>query len=117
VLLVDRALLAGIRFVLDTVERAARNEAEDPAALRGRLLEAQLRFELGELDRAALEREEREIQERLRAVQGGPIGRALETSDGLGVEISVGGDEGELAPEPAAAPRPPGTRRRRARRA
>jgi hypothetical protein len=74
-LIVDRLLIGGIRWVLDKVVQAVDRELNDDTVLRQRLLEAQMRAELGELFLAQLAEIEAEVMGRLRAIQeqrGGP---------------------------------------------
>jgi hypothetical protein len=47
--ILDSMLIGSIRFVLDKVIAAAETELQDDSALRDRLLEAQMRRELGEI--------------------------------------------------------------------
>ena len=54
-LIVDRLLVGGIRFVLDKVASAVETEMNDVDRLRDELLAAQMRFELGEIDAARLQ--------------------------------------------------------------
>ncbi len=115
-LIVDRALAAGIRFVLDKVSVAAERDATDPAALRERLLELQLRHDLGEVGAEELAREERELLARLRSLdpEAGERNEALAIGErSLRVEISAGGDEGDLAATRPATRRRRGARERR----
>lgn len=71
-ILLDRLLIGGLRFVLARLAEAAEAERDDPARVREALLEAQLRLELGELTPAAYRRLERELLARLRAQRGAP---------------------------------------------
>ena len=47
--ILDSLLIGSLRFVLDKVVAAAEAEMNDDSALRERLLEAQMRLELGEI--------------------------------------------------------------------
>ena len=76
-LIVDRMLVGGIRFVLGKVAAAVDAELNDDSRLREELLAAQMRLELGEISQdefAAFEADVlarlREIRERQRADQG-----------------------------------------------
>ncbi len=53
-IVVDKLLLGGLRFVLDKVAQAAEAEADDEPALHEELLAAQMRFDLGEIDEEEL---------------------------------------------------------------
>ena len=48
-LILDRLLIGGIRFVLDKVAAAVDQEMNDEGRLREELLAAQMRYELGEM--------------------------------------------------------------------
>ncbi len=91
----DRLLTGGLAFVLDKVAQAAASELDDDEALRRRLLEAQMRFELGELGASEFRDIERDTLARLRHLQEERRagGGALDSESLSGVEITVGGDE------------------------
>src|SRR3954470_11851427 len=77
-LVIDKLLVKGIRFVLDKVIQAADQELNDATSLREQLLDAQMRRELGEISEEELAQVEGEIMERLREISvrqggGGPI--------------------------------------------
>jgi hypothetical protein len=91
----DRLLVGGLGFVLDKVAQVVDQQLDDDETLRDRLLEGQMRRELGEIDEeefAALEadtlRRLREIQERRR---GGPT-QPISTGEVADVEVTF--DEG-----------------------
>jgi gas vesicle protein GvpG len=94
VFILDRLLIGGLGFVLDKVARAADGEGDTQEAVRERLLEAQMRFESGDIGEDEFADIERDCMERLRelrgsgaAVLGGDDARVAE------VEIESGGDE------------------------
>mgnify|MGYP001334885839 CR=1 FL=1 len=98
----DRLLVGGLRFVFDKLAQVADQELNDTDSLRERLLDAQMRHELGELDDAGLAAVEaevlgrlRELEEARRASQGGDVtGGPLPPGAKIaGVEVSFGGDE------------------------
>ncbi|AKF10193.1 gas vesicle protein GvpG [Sandaracinus amylolyticus] len=96
-IVLDRLLIGGIRFVLDKVVAAVDRELNDDTQLRERLLEAQMRAELGEIDEEELAAIEREVMARLRAIQEAR-GDAAMTMDPrtmrvTGVEASVVHDD------------------------
>ena len=115
-LVIDKLLVKGIRFVLDKVIQAADQELNDATALREQLLGVQMRHELGEISGEELARAEGEIMDRLREVmvrQGGgrPIEMGGSRAEGQGegeeqvqisgVDATFGGDdEGLQALEP-----------------
>jgi hypothetical protein len=129
-ILLDRMLLGGIRFVLDKLVQAVDGELNDEGALREELLRAQMRHELGEISAQELERVETDILVRLREILerkggGAPIqmgGPGEEDLKIASVEATFGGDEeglqaldpGPRAEEPG--PAPPKRRRTSRRR-
>jgi hypothetical protein len=94
--LLDSLLVGGLRFVLDKVATVADQELNNEDVLRERLLEAQMRFELGEITAKELAAIEKDVLERLRDIKAR---RQEETgsADGeqkiTGIEISLGDDE------------------------
>ena len=101
-LIVDRLLVSGIKFVLGKVAAAVDAELNDDSRLREELLAAQMRYELGELsdeDFAAFEADIldrlREIRERDREEAGG-AGAVSFQPGAYDVDISfTAGDEEE----------------------
>lgn len=98
----DRLLVGGIRFVLDKLANVADAELNDSEKLRERLLDAQMRFELGELSQDELADIEgavlarlRELEEERRAQSGGGGLADLSSPDTkvTGIEVSFGGDD------------------------
>jgi hypothetical protein len=90
VIILDSLLIGSLRFVLDKIVSAAQAEAEDDSALREQLLEAQMRFELGEISDAEFSEIERDIIARIREIKGARQGGAISmsASDNVtGVEI------------------------------
>ena len=74
--ILDSLLIGSIRFVLDKVVAAAETELNDDSALRERLLEAQMRLEVGEISDAEFGDIERELLAAIREIKGrqqGPI--------------------------------------------
>ena len=74
--ILDSMLIGSIRFVLDKVIAAAETELQDDSALRDRLLEAQMRLELGEISDAEFGEIERDVLMAIREIRGrqqGPI--------------------------------------------
>jgi gas vesicle protein GvpG len=69
VFILDSLLIGSLRFVLDKIAAAAEAEAEDDAALRDQLLEAQMRLELGELSDQEFSRIERDLLARIREIK------------------------------------------------
>src|SRR5579859_1969416 len=112
-LILDSLLIGGIRFVLGKVANAVDAEMNDDSRLRERLLEAQMRHELGEIDDAELAETERDVLARLREIKearGEGAAGPISFQPGMIVEAEVGGDAGFLEEEP---PAPPPKKRRR----
>jgi hypothetical protein len=59
--ILDSLLIGSLRFVLDKVVAAAEAEMNDDSALRDRLLEAQMRLELGEITDQEFAETERDV--------------------------------------------------------
>jgi len=74
--ILDSLLIGSLRFVLDKVVQAAEAELHDDSALRDRLLEAQMRLELGEITEEEFVEIERDVIAAIRTIKGarqGPI--------------------------------------------
>lgn len=97
-LIIDSLIVSGVRFVLDKVAAAVDTELNDDTALRERLLEAQMRVELGEMTQAEFDTFEADVLERLREIRdrqrGGESG-AISPKDMkvTGIEAMFEGDE------------------------
>ena len=101
-LVIDSLIVGGIRFVLDKIATAVNEELNDEGNVRERLLEAQMRLELGEItdeEFAAVEADVLAAVRRIREQRGeaaGPIefGKSGDTEYVVtGVEASFGGDD------------------------
>ena len=90
-IVVDRLLVGGIRFILDKVARAVDEEMNDEEVIRHQLLEAQMKFESGEMSEEELAATEAELMPRLRAASE-PIELAGAQAQ---VEVSMEGEESE----------------------
>lgn len=102
--ILDSLMIAGLRWTLETVATAADTELNDDSALRERLLDAEMRRELGELSDDEFRTIEAEVLARMRVVrerrEGGAAPLALsvrEPLDGEGdgrfdVEATLAGD-------------------------
>jgi Gas vesicle protein G len=89
VFILDSLLIGSLRFVLDKVIAAAEAEAHDDSALRDRLLEAQMRLELGEISDDEFAEIEHDVIARIREMKGHQQG-AISMTPGdkvTGVEI------------------------------
>ena len=97
-LIIDSLILSGVRFVLDKVAAAVDTELNDDSVLRERLLDAQMRVELGEMSPAEFDDLEVEILARIREIkehQRGGESAAISPKDMkvTGIEASFEGDE------------------------
>jgi hypothetical protein len=68
--LLDSLLIDGLGFVLDKLRAVAEEELRDDKVLRERLLDAQMRLELGELTVEEFTAIERDVFDRLRVLRG-----------------------------------------------
>ncbi len=68
--ILDSLLIGSLRFVLDKVVAAAEAEANDDSSLRDRLLEAQMRLELGEITDDEFAEIERDVLAAIREIKG-----------------------------------------------
>jgi hypothetical protein len=93
--ILDSLLVGSLRFVLDKVLAAAEAEMQDDTALRERLLDAQMRLELGELGEEEFAELERDILARIREIKGAQQGAFTLVSD----DVRVTGIEATVADE------------------
>jgi hypothetical protein len=98
VLIIDSLIISGVRFVLDKVVAAVDTELNDDTVLRERLLDAQMRVELGEMSQQAFDELETEILARLREIRDRQRGgeSAAISPAGMkvtGIEATFDGDE------------------------
>jgi hypothetical protein len=90
---IDRFLSSGVRFVLDKVAMVVNTELNDATRLREELMEAQMRFELGEISEEDLIGIERAVSERLREIRARERGTdSEERMEITGIEVSVDDD-------------------------
>jgi len=97
-LIIDSLLVSGIRFVLDKVAAAVETEMNDDSVLRERLLDAQMRLELGEMTQDEFDVFESDILARIREIkarQRGGESAVISPKDMkiTGVDASLEGDE------------------------
>jgi len=97
-LIIDSLLISGVRFVLDKVAAAVETELNDDGVLRERLLDAQMRVELGEMSQAEFDELEADILVRIREIkerQRGGESAVISPKDMkvTGIEASFEGDE------------------------
>jgi len=98
VLIIDSLIISGVRFVLDKVAAAVETEMNDDSVLRERLLEAQMRVELGEMTQEEFDAFEEDILVRIREIkdrQRGGESAVISPKDMkvTGIEASFEGDE------------------------
>ena len=79
--LLDSLLIDGLKFVMDKLLQVAEAELNDDTVLRERLLDAQMRLELGELSMEEFSEIEHDVFARLREIKGGHTGAISMTSD------------------------------------
>jgi hypothetical protein len=100
-ILLDRLIYGGLRFILTQVAAAADQELDAEGLLQEELLVAQMQQELGEITEEEFAAVEAEILPLLRASrearQAGLGQGAGPASSGrvVGVEVSFGGDDGD----------------------
>ena len=97
-LIIDSLIISGVRFVLDKVVAAVDAELNDDTVLRERLLDAQMRVELGEMSQADFDEFEAEIVARIREIkerQRGGESAVISPKDMkvTGIEATFEGDE------------------------
>jgi len=90
----DSLLIGGLRFVLDKLVAVAEAELQDDTVLRERLLNAQMRLELGELTNEEFVEIEHDVFDRLRELRGArPAALSMTSGDAkVSVEASVADD-------------------------
>src|SRR5437763_8205646 len=79
--ILDSLLIDGLKFVMEKLLQVAETELSDDTRLRERLLDAQMRLELGELSMEEFTEIEQDVFARLREVRGGHTGAISMTSD------------------------------------
>ena len=97
-LIIDSLIISGVRFVLDKVAAAVDTELNDDSVLRERLLDSQMRLELGEISQEEFDAIEADIVARIREIkdrQRGGESAVISPKDMkvTGIEASFEGDE------------------------
>src|SRR5262245_14341323 len=96
-LIIDSLLISGVRFVLDKLAAAVDSELNDDTVLRERLLDAQMRLELGELSQEEFDGLEADIVARIREIKerqrGGETAISPKDMKVTGIEATFEGDE------------------------
>jgi hypothetical protein len=106
-LIVDKMLVGGIRFVLNKIVAAVDSQLNDDSVLREELLAAQMRLELGEISDKEFASIEADLLARLREIrerQLGPTPAAGEMRI-TGIEARFDDGSGDADAEDAAAER------------
>jgi Gas vesicle protein G len=95
VIILDRMLVGGIKFVLGKVAAAVEAELNDDSHLREELLAAQMRFELGEIGDEEFRALEADLLARLRVIRERQMGEAPRPGEMkiTGVEATIHGEE------------------------
>ncbi len=89
-LIVDRMLVGGVKFVLGKLAAAVEAELNDDSRLREELLAAQMRLELGEMSAEEFAGFERDVLARLREIRERQLGETLTPASG---DVKVTGVE------------------------
>jgi hypothetical protein len=96
VIVLDKMLVGGIKFVLGKVAAAVDAELNDDSRLREELLAAQMRLELGEITEEEFAAFEADVLARLREIRERQLGEAaqpIEPGEFKAVSVEVHGDE------------------------
>ena len=94
-IVLDRMLVGGIKFVLGKIAAAVDSELNDDSRLREELLATQMRLELGEIDEKEFRAVEADLLTRLREIRERQLGEASKPGEMkvTGVEATIhGGD-------------------------
>ena len=95
--ILDTMLIGGLRFVFDKIAAAVDNELdEDESALNDAQLAAEMRLELGEIDRVEYDEIEADIMQRRRALRerhGAPAALSPSEYKITGIDATFEGDE------------------------
>ena len=94
-IVLDRMLVGGIKFVLGKIAAAVDAEVNDDSRLREELLAAQMRLELGEIGEEEFRALEADLLARLREIRERQMGEAPRPGEMkvTGVEATIHGEE------------------------
>ena len=94
-IVLDRMLVGGIKFVLGKIAAAVDAEMNDDSRLREELLAAQMRLELGEIGEEEFRALEADLLVRLREIRERQVGEAPRPGEMkvTGVEATIHGEE------------------------
>jgi hypothetical protein len=95
VIVLDRMLVGGIKFVLGKIASAVDAEMNDDSRIREELLAAQMRLELGEIGEAEFRALEADLLVRLREIRERQMGEVPRPGEMkvTGVEATIHGEE------------------------
>jgi len=95
VIVLDRMLVGGTKFVLGKIASALDAERNDDSRMREELLAAQMRLELGEIGEAEFRALEADLLARLREIRERQMGEAPRPGEMkvTGVEATIHGEE------------------------
>ena len=94
-IVLDRMLVGGIKFVLGKIAAAVDSELNDDSHVREELLAAQMRLELGEIDEKEFRALEADLLARLREIRERQRGEAPKPGEMkvTGVEATIHGED------------------------
>jgi hypothetical protein len=97
-LLIDDLLLGGLRFVLDKLATVVDQEMNDESHLHQTLMEAQMRFEMGEITAEEFAGIERTVLDRLREIRAAREGDSPSlTDEGVRIgSIEISGPDADV---------------------
>jgi hypothetical protein len=87
--LLDSLLIDGLKFVMGKLLQIAEAELNDDSVLRERLLDAQMRLELGELSMEEFGEIEQDVFARLREIRGGQTAPLSMTSSDSSITVEA----------------------------
>jgi hypothetical protein len=96
--LIDDLLLspiAGLRFIMNQIQKVADRELNDESVIKEQLLELQMRLELGEIEEDDYVQAESELFARLRAIKARQLDMMgeIHTAESSSLSIEMGDDD------------------------
>ena len=87
--------IAGLRFIMNQIQKVADSELNDETVIKEQLLELQMRLELEEIDDEAYAEAEAELFARLRAIKAHQLEMMSQiyTADTSSISIEFGDDD------------------------
>jgi hypothetical protein len=91
------APLAGLKFVMNQIQKVADQELNDESVIKEQLLELQMRLELGEIEDDDFVKAEAELFSRLRAIKSRQLEMLgqIHTAESSSFSIELSGDESD----------------------